>query len=70
MEKKGFFQNLTAYFSDVKAELKKVTWPTFNDIIRLTGIVLLFTFIVSIVLGLMDSVILGIFQLTIFKKPF
>ena len=70
MENKGFFHNLTAYFSDVKAELKKVTWPTFNDIIRHTVIVLLFTFIVALVLGLMDSVILGIFQLTIFKKPF
>lgn len=55
MEKKGFGENLKAYFSDVKAEVKKVTWPTRKDIIKDTFVVLAFAFAFAAVLGGLDA---------------
>lgn len=67
MEKKGFFANLNQYFSDVRAELHKVTWPTKEDIIRYTLIVLGFSFFFAIVLGGLDAVIFNVIQYFVAK---
>ncbi|MFA5165948.1 MAG: preprotein translocase subunit SecE [Candidatus Paceibacterota bacterium] len=55
MEKKGFWESLKAYFSDVKAEVKKVTWPTRSEIIKDTVVVLVFAFAFAAVLGGLDA---------------
>lgn len=44
----GFFRNIIA-------ELKKVSWPTRDEAIRLTGIVLLVTAVLSLILWLIDT---------------
>ncbi len=44
------------YFRDTRAELAKVTWPTREVGLRLTGIVLVVTVVSGIVLWLVDSV--------------
>lgn len=36
------------------AELKKVTWPSFKDLVNYTGIVLAFMVVMAIVVGLLD----------------
>ena len=46
---------LTGYFVDSWHELKKVTWPTKNQAIKLTGIVLGFCLVSALVLGLVDG---------------
>jgi preprotein translocase SecE subunit len=43
--------NVRAYFTDVRAELNKVSWPDRADVIRLTRIVLLVTVLSSLALG-------------------
>jgi preprotein translocase subunit SecE len=45
------FRNFFSYLSEVNNELKKVTWPTREDTIRLTRIVLIATVVSSLVLG-------------------
>lgn len=46
-----FVQNVREYFREVNAELRKVAWPTREEINRLTRIVLAVTIIASIFLG-------------------
>jgi preprotein translocase subunit SecE len=46
---------LVRYFKDTRAELAKVTWPTREEGIRLTTVVLVVTTISAIVLFGIDS---------------
>lgn len=45
------------FFNDSKAELKKVTWPTKQQTIQATWVVILVTFALSLFLGLVDLVL-------------
>ena len=45
---------LRGYFQDTAEELRKVTWPTREETLRLTGIVLVVTVIASVLLGLIS----------------
>lgn len=45
------FSGIATYFREVRDELDKVTWPTREETIRLTRIVLIVTIVASIVLG-------------------
>ncbi|MDP2624893.1 MAG: preprotein translocase subunit SecE, partial [Candidatus Peregrinibacteria bacterium] len=45
---------LTAYFVGSFEELRKVTWPTKEQAIRLTIVVLIFSLIVALALGVLD----------------
>jgi len=53
-ENKSFIANIGSYLSEVRSELNKVTWPTREDIIRLTRVVLLVTLVSSLFLGLLS----------------
>ncbi|MFC1599820.1 preprotein translocase subunit SecE [Patescibacteria group bacterium] len=59
MAKKALF----GYFTDSWQELKKVTWPTKNQAIKLTGIVLGFCFVSAVVLGLVDGIFSYVYKL-------
>ncbi len=51
------------YFSSTRAELQKVTWPTREETLRLSGIVLAVTAISAVVLGLIDYLYGELFRL-------
>ncbi len=51
------------YLRETRAELKKVTWPTRDEALRLTYIVLGVTFAFAVFLGVLDWVFTQIFQL-------
>ncbi len=42
------------FLTDVRVELKKVTWPSRQDTLASTGVVLIVVFIVSFYLGFID----------------
>ncbi len=54
----GFFKNLPANiarpFRNMWHELRKVTWPTREDLIKYTLIVLAFLAFMGVVIGLLD----------------
>ncbi len=52
--KKAGKNALVKYLKDVRAEMRKVTWPTKKVLIQYTGIVLLACFIVGTILGVAD----------------
>ena len=47
--KPNFFARIANYFKEVKAELKKVVWPTFAKVRQNTFIVIIYVLIVGLV---------------------
>ncbi|MBN1494777.1 preprotein translocase subunit SecE [Candidatus Peregrinibacteria bacterium] len=45
---------IVQYFTDSYQELRRVTWPTKNQAVRLTAIVLGFCLFMAAVIGLLD----------------
>jgi preprotein translocase subunit SecE len=50
----NFFQKAIDFLTEVKVELKKVTWPTRKQITGTTIVVIIFVFVVAAFLGLFD----------------
>ena len=42
------------FFKDIISELKKVTWPTFKDLLKYTGAVLAFIIVATVIVGVLD----------------
>lgn len=55
-----FFSNMRTYFQEVFAELNKVAWPTREEVMRLTGIVLAVTIVAAIFLGVVSLIFGGL----------
>jgi preprotein translocase subunit SecE len=51
---KGSFGKIKTFFSEVVAEAKKVTWPTFKEVRDTTIVVIIAIFIFGIFLYLVD----------------
>lgn len=45
---------LTQFFRESKAEMRKVVWPTRDDVVSSVKVVIISTIIVAVVLGLLD----------------
>ncbi len=50
----GKIENTKVFLAEAKQELKKVTWPTRQQTISSTWVVIVFVFLISIFLGLVD----------------
>ena len=53
-KKASFGTRVKRFFKDTKAELKKVTWPTKEQLIQNTGVIIVFIIIITIILSLLD----------------
>lgn len=54
---KGKLETAKDFLSESHAELKKVTWPTREQTIKATWVVIIMVIIISIYLGLVDYVL-------------
>ncbi|MDK2992448.1 MAG: preprotein translocase subunit SecE [Clostridiales bacterium] len=57
--------DLIGYFKDVYAEMKKVVWPTWHQLLTYTGVVLVVVLGFAIVFGIIDLGLERIFRLII-----
>lgn len=48
------FKKIASFLTDVRVELKKVTWPNRQDTLSSTGVVIVVVFIISFYLGIID----------------
>ena len=64
-KKTSLFQGIARWWRETVGELRKVTWPTLPDAISLTRVVLIITFIMAIILGLMDFVFSNLIHLLV-----
>ena len=62
---KNFFGRITKYFRDTKSELKKVVWPSKQDVKTNTIVVLVTVAIAAVVMILLDAIFGGILGLII-----
>jgi preprotein translocase subunit SecE len=51
------FERMTNYFRGVKAEIARVTWPSRNEIISLTALILLLVVIVTVYIWGVDGIL-------------
>ena len=46
--------NVLQFFKESRAELKKVVWPTRDDVVSSIKVVIISTILVAVILGLLD----------------
>lgn len=51
------FEKIRRFFGETRVEMRKVTWPTREELRESTKIVIVATFVVTIFIGLIDSII-------------
>lgn len=60
-----FLKRIPDGFRKLRSELKKVTWPTFKDIIKQTTVVLVVTLFFLVIIGGIDAGLNALFTLLI-----
>jgi len=56
------FKALKTFLSEVNIELKKCTWPTRQELLGSTMVVVISVLIVGVFVGLSDTVIMGLLR--------
>ena len=51
------WNKLTNFVRDVRAEFSKVSWPTREDLVSSTGVVLVFSAVFAVFIGIFDLII-------------
>jgi preprotein translocase subunit SecE len=62
---KRLIQSLTDFFKDVKNELVKVTFPSKQETVGSTTVVIVFTLIISIFLAVVDIILVRLLRLVV-----
>ncbi len=52
----AFAQRSTVYMRSVRGEMRKVSWPSWDDLRKSTVVIIVIVFIVGAVIGIMDLV--------------
>jgi len=47
---------LKRYFQDIYFEMKKVSWPAKKELVGSTAVVIIFSIIVAIIIGILDYI--------------
>lgn len=50
---------ITQFFKESVAELRKVVWPTRDDVVSSVGVVIVSTIIIAILLGVFDALLVA-----------
>ena len=61
--KPGFFKRLGLKIKDVFSELKKVSWPSFPEVVKKTGVVLVVVLAFLVVITAFDSGLMELLKL-------
>ena len=53
-EKPKFSEKIKKFFKDYKSEMKKVVWPTREQLVKNTGVVLVAIIFMAVIIGILD----------------
>ena len=56
-KKPGFFARILKYFKDAKGEFKKIVWPTRQQLVKKTVVVLVVMLVLGLCIALLDFII-------------
>lgn len=62
-KKKPFFARMKSYFIETKSELKKVTWPSKDQMKQNTAVIIVFIILIGLFLFAFDMAFSGLFSL-------
>lgn len=65
----GFFSRMVTFLREVQAETKRVTWPSWLELRKMTVAIIAFTLILGVTIGLMDT-LLQFLLVTVVAKVF
>jgi preprotein translocase subunit SecE len=54
MASKGFLEKTKKFLREVRAELRKVNWPNWNELLSYTAVVLVTVVFVGVFIGVVD----------------
>ena len=57
------FKKVTDFFAEVKVEMKKVTWPTREELVESTKLVIVASIVVTVFIGVVDNILSAIIKL-------
>ena len=63
----GRLARAVRFFRDVRIELRKVTWPTMDELKKATLVIVIFVTILGVVIGLMDATFQFVFVKAVAK---
>ena len=53
----GFFAKVANFLVSARAEMKKVTWPTRDELVKATRMILILSVVLGVMIGLLDLVL-------------
>ena len=54
---RGWLARVVDFLRDVRGEIRKVTWPTWDELKKATGVIIVFVIALGLLIGLMDSIL-------------
>lgn len=57
----GWVVRLLDFLREVRAEVRKVTWPTWEELKKATTVIIIFVLLLGLLIGLMDSILQFVF---------
>jgi len=57
------FKKVADFFAEVKVEMKKVTWPTREELVESTKLVIIASIVVTAFIGIVDNILSAIIRL-------
>jgi len=66
-ERRNWLGRAVEFFRDVRAEVRKVTWPTWEELKKATTVIVIFVAILGLVIGWMDWLLQQIFVVGVAK---
>ncbi|MDD2447523.1 MAG: preprotein translocase subunit SecE [Tissierellia bacterium] len=58
-------KKLNSYFKGVRSEMKKVIWPTKKELFNYTGVVILISILVAVIVYIIDLLVGGLISFII-----
>ena len=55
--KRNWVVRTVDFLRDVRGEIRKVTWPTWDELKKATGVIIVFVIALGLLIGLMDSIL-------------
>jgi preprotein translocase SecE subunit len=65
--KRSWPVRVIAFLRDVRGEVRKVTWPTWDELRKATGVIIVFVIALGVLIGLMDSFLQLVFVTAVAK---
>jgi len=66
-EKGNWLTRTLTFFRDVRGEVRKVTWPTWEELKKATTVIVIFVAILGLVIGWMDWLLQQVFVVGVAK---